>query len=297
MNDLSTDRTLFTASKNLDKCLVLMSEILMFLKEIENTKNQQEELDKTGGSINLSIGDSFLSSLQDMIDRARDEFPVVITEIKKRLHIFAKCSVDVVNLDVQPLTSWKNKYGFEYLEPNNIVGTSAHHAGVLLLESALLHNFWGNPDEDPFPVFNLYNHYQAPSIDFNLLWAKIEREQLIAFEPGLESLKCEDGSPPFDDVMTTFTADDGNSVTFKGEVRYSLFKCVHENNGRSSFDELRKCVPKWKKDGASDDAISQAKIGVNKDLADANMLDQYELVITNKTNILFRTNYENEPTN
>lgn len=325
MNERCNDRELFTASKDLDDCLVLLNTIqwgFLTLEENEKLKRDNEEdFGHTEQSIKLArdLHDNSRKEIKDTINRnvdiARESFPGVISKLRRNLHIFATASPDVVNLNTQPLTDRRNKFGIECMPPENFIGTSAHHAGILFIENALLSDFWVG-EEDGIPVISWTDdgpiipepvttknpkvyysrHFQIPHTDTQLLTARLERERLIVFEPNLLSTPGDSKVPiSFDDINEIFYSEEDVSVKFEGTVPYQLFKCIFEKRS-ASFKDLEESVDKWGKDSPSVGAISKAQTRVNKDLENAGLLNKYEICTRNK-HIVFLSDSENELTN
>lgn len=297
MNYRCNDRELLAASQDIDRCLNTLFLITVNFKSLEeNEQFQSDYAEEYGGRWTEEAAEFYAGHDKDIcdgiqkgIERAKETFPSVISVIRNHLHLFASASSDVVDLQVKPFTEHRlNQYGFEYMEPKNIIGTSAHHAGILYLESALFSEFWSGEESEA----NISDHVQVPFINYNLLEARLERERLLVFEPGLRVKDDENQETYFDDVECRFFSK-GISATFK-PIDYSLFKCVY-NNGRASYDLLRDNVQSWKRNGATNGAIEQAKGRVNKALSQAGLLGEYELSQRNQ-HILFRKDIESETT-
>lgn len=298
MSEPCTDKELWSASDLLPKYIEMAYNIpislICYEEEYGNSSRHSFPDEEFVEAFEHQSEQAFIN-ISKRKARADELFPEVILKIKSNLHIFADIS-NIVDLDIKPLidNKWDRVSEVEYSKPDNILGTSAHHAGVLFLEKALINSFWDDSEERFF-------YELPPEFDYKLLNVKIHQERLRVFRVSGNLPSSEIGEvfdsvagviEQFDDTTNIFRTDNGR-VHFPGDVQYSLFKYIYQNR-RASFNELKKNIPKWKKNNINDGAITQAKNRVNTDLANANLLNnEYELTVR-KGHVLFRADVVDE---
>lgn len=290
MNEPCTDKELWSASSLLPKYVEMTYNLLISLLIYEEEygynsphsfpdKECAEAFENESKRAHIYIG--------KQKTHGEELFPDVISKIKSNLHIFADVS-NIVDLEIEPLVDdkWDEESGYRYDQPDNILGTSAHHAGVLFLENALINSFWDDRRE-------AFSYQLPPKINYKLLNVKIHQERLRVFRTSEILLEQKNNIiESFDDINNTFYTEKGE-LFFSGNVQYDLFKYIYQNR-RASFEELKNHIPSWKKKDVNDGAIIQAKNRVNTILANANLLcSKYELVVR-KGNVVIRDDVVDE---
>lgn len=175
MNETTFEPALIEATQNLPGCLSTCLSVSHFINsKWQGWKNFSYDPDSNC----LSLGSPTECELDYFKNAVESYAPGIISVINRHLHLFADVS-DVVDLSISPDKSKdvteaqvpENHYSI----PGNIIGTSAHHAGILFLDAALSFDFWvPNPMDDYW--------YFPPSFNKDWLLAKLQWERLRLFK-------------------------------------------------------------------------------------------------------------------
>ena len=174
MNETTFEPALIEATQNLPGCLSTCLSVSHFINsKWQGWKNYSYDAD----SNSLSLCSPTECELDYFKNAVESYAPGIISVINRHLHLFANIS-DVVDLSISPDKSNDvmevQAPETHYSVPGNIIGTSAHHAGILFLEAALNYDFWfPNPIED--------NWYFPPSFNKDWILAKLHWERLRLF--------------------------------------------------------------------------------------------------------------------
>lgn len=175
MNETTFEPALIEATQNLPGCLSTCLSVSHFINsKWQGWKNFNYDAD----SNRLSLCSPAECELDYFKNAVESYAPGIISVINRHLHLFADIS-DVVDLSI---SADKSNDVIEaqdpethYSVPGNIIGTSAHHAGILFLEAALNYDFWvPNPIDDKW--------YFPPSFNKDWLLAKLHWERLRLFK-------------------------------------------------------------------------------------------------------------------
>ncbi|WP_417375307.1 hypothetical protein [Gimesia maris] len=175
MKETTFEPALIEATQSLPGCLSTCLSVSHFI----NSKWQDwKHFSYDPDANSLSMNSEIECDLEHFKNAVELYAPGIISTINKHLHLFAEIS-DVVDLSISPDKSKDiieaQQAEIDYVEPQNIFGTSAHHAGILVLEAALRFNFWL-----PDLVENCC--YYPPSLNMDWLLSKLHWERMRLFK-------------------------------------------------------------------------------------------------------------------
>lgn len=293
MSEPLQDEQLLSASFDLVECVRLVKDLIHDLIEEEE---DSERFSSTRGYpedwVEGIISDSqfIRDRIEEKKKQAKSKSEAVIAILKNKVHLFAEFSPDAIALN---LRSIKDRFdmddGTKLPAPSEVVGTSAHHAGLLFLERALINDFWEYawfPEEDP------------PAFDEQLLIARIQRERMCKFQVSERPQSNEDTpikGPRFEYLKNLFVTEEGVEVRFTSDIHFHFFKAVYDRGGEISYADLAESIPQWKKNGSgTDENINSCRTRINQALGSAGLFGNEYKIATRKKHVIFKSKLENK---